>query len=59
MITKTFVNELNKNFSTYGLISFSGETKRDNKLVLISPRSKLKFNLKRDVYKSKVGFELG
>ena len=59
MITETFVTELNESFSTYGLISFSGETKTDNKLVLISPSSKLKFNLKKDVYKNKVGFELG
>ena len=42
----------------YGLISFSGETKTDNKLALISPSSKLKFNLKKDIYKNKVGFEL-
>ena len=37
MITKTFVTKLNQSFSTYGLISFSGETKTDNKLALISP----------------------
>ena len=59
MITKTFVTELNESFSTYGLIQFSGETKMDNKLALISPNSNLKFNLKKDVYKNKVDFELG
>ena len=31
----------------------------DNKLALISPNSKLKSNLKKDVYKNKVDFELG
>ena len=31
----------------YGLISFSGETKTDNKLALISPSNKLKLNLKK------------
>ena len=35
MITETFVTQLNQSFSTYGLISFSGETKTDNKLSLI------------------------
>ena len=32
-----------------GLISFSGETKTDNKLALISLSSQLKFNLKKDI----------
>ena len=59
MITEIFVTELNKNFPTYGLISFSGEAKTDNKLALISPSNKLKFNLKKDAYKNKIGFELG
>ena len=59
MIIETFVTELNESFSKYGLISFSGETKTNNKLALISPSSKLKFNQKKDVYKNKVGFELG
>ena len=59
MITETFLTELNKNFSTYGFISLSGETKTDNKLTLISPSNKLKFNLEKDAYKNKIGFELG
>ena len=59
MITKTFATDLNQSFSTYGFISFSGETKTDNKLALNSSSSKLKFNLKKGVYKNKVGFELG
>ena len=59
MITDTFVTKLNKSFSTYDLISCYGETKTDNKLARISPSSRLKFILKKDVYKSKVGFELG
>ena len=58
MITETFVTELNKNFSKNGFISFSGETKTDNKLALISPSNKLKFHLRRDAYKNKIGFEL-
>ena len=56
---ETFATELNESFSTYGLISFSGEIKTDNKLALISPSSKLKFNLKKEFYENKVGFELG
>ena len=57
MITETFVTELNEGFSTNGLISFSDETKTDNKLALISLSSTLKFNLKKDFYKIKVDFE--
>ena len=59
LITKTFVTELNQNILMYDLISFSGETKTDNKLHLISPSNKLKFNFKKDVYKNRVKFELG
>ena len=59
MITETFVTELNENFPTYDLISFSRDTKTDNKLLLIKPSSKLKFDLKKDFYKNKVSFELG
>ena len=57
MITETFVTELNEGFSTNGLISFSDETKTDNKLALTSLSSTLKFNLKKDFYKIKVDFE--
>ena len=59
MITETLLTELNKNVSAYRLISFSGDTKTDNKLALISPSKKLKFNLKKGTYKNKIGFELG
>ena len=53
IITETCVTELNKNFLTYGLISFSNETKADSKLVLISPSSKPKFNLRKTLIKIK------
>ena len=54
MITEKFVTELNKTFSTYGLISFSGETKTDNKIALISlTNNKLKFNLKKTLIRIK------
>ena len=59
MITQTFLTELNEIISKYGLILFSGETKTKNKLHLICPNNKLKFNLKKDVYKNRVKFELG
>ena len=59
MITETSVTELNENISTYGLISFSVKTKTDNKLHLISPNNKLKFNLKKYIYKNRVKLELG
>ena len=51
MITETFVTELNKNVLMYGLISFSGETKTDNKLALISPSNNLKLNRKKTLKK--------
>ena len=51
MIPKIFATKLNKSFSMSGLISFSGETKTDNKLALMSLSSQLKFNLKKDIYK--------
>ena len=59
MITETSVTELNENISTYGLISFSVKTKTDKKLHLIFPNNKLKFNLKKYIYKNRVKFELG
>ena len=59
MIKPTFVTELGKDFSINGLISFSGETKKDNKLDLIRPSNNLKFQLQRDVYKISLNFEQG
>ena len=52
MIIKTFTTEFKKNFSMYG-ITFSSETKTDNKSALISPSNKLKFNLKKTLIKIK------
>ena len=52
---ETFVTKLNGSISIYGLISFSGETKTDSKLNLISPCNKIKSNLKKDIYENKVG----
>ena len=59
MITEIFMTKLIKKISTFGLISFSGKTKIDNKLHLISRNNKLKFNLKKDIYKNRIRFELG
>ena len=52
IIKPTFATELQKEFSIYGLISFSGETKKNNKLDLIKPGDNLKFELIDDVYKN-------
>ena len=38
-----FVTELGKDFSIYGLTSYSGENKEDNKLDLIRPTDSLMF----------------
>ena len=54
MITETFVTELNQKFLTYGLISFSGETKTNNKLDLITLNNKFKFNMREDAYQNKI-----
>ena len=56
---ETFVTELNKEFSIYGLITFSGKNKNNNKINLISPSRNLKFHWKKDVYKTSLNFELG
>ena len=52
IIKPTFATEVQKEFSIYGLISFSGETKKNNKLDLIKPGDNLKFELIDDVYKN-------
>ena len=49
VIKLTFTTELQKEFSIYGLISFSGETKKNSKLNLINPKNKLKFEMMKDI----------
>ena len=58
MINEIYVTQLNKEFSIYGLITFSGENKNNKKLDLVRPDYNIKFQLKRDVYKKSIGFEL-
>ena len=58
MINEIYVTQLNKEFSIYGLITFSGENKNNKKLDLVRPDNNIKFQLKRDVYKNSIGFEL-
>ena len=59
MIKEKFVTELKKEFSIYGLITFSGENKDNKKLDLKSPSNNLKFEVKKDTYKASISFELG
>ena len=59
IIKPKFVTELGKDFSIYGLISYLGKNKEDNKLDLIKPTGSLKFQLLKDVYKNSLSFELG
>ena len=59
MITETFITELNQELSTFGLVSFSVEAKNNNKLDLITPNQKLKFNMKKDVYKNTITLNSG
>ena len=56
MIKPTFTTELQQEFNIYGLIYFSGEEK--NKLHLIRPKSKLKFQFEKDIHKKEMKFEL-
>ena len=58
MISEIYVTQLDKEFSIYGLITFSGENKNNKKLDLVMPDNDIKFQLKRDVYKNCIGFEL-
>ena len=59
IIKPTFTTELQKEFSIYRLINFSGEnTEKNNRLHLISPQTSLKFELERDIYKKELKFEL-
>ena len=55
-----YENELNEKISIHGLITFVRKTtNKDNKMHLIMPEQKLKFNLKKDVYKNKTELKLG
>ena len=58
VIKPIYTTELQQEFSIDGLISFSGETKKNIKLDLIRPTKRLKFQFKKDVYKNKLKFEL-
>ena len=42
--------QLNKIFSIYGLITFSGENKNNKKLDLVTPDNNIKFQLKTYIY---------
>ena len=60
MKAETYGGELNEKTSIYGLITFLRKTtNKDNKMHLIMPEQKLKFNLKKDVYKNKTELKLG
>ena len=56
MIQPTFTTELQQEFSIYGLIYFSGQQK--DKLDLVKPKNKLKFQLNRDIYKKQMKFQI-
>ena len=58
MIKPTFTTELQKEFNIYGLIYFSGEAKENNKLHLVRPKNKLKFQFSKNTYKKEIKFEL-
>ena len=58
IIRPSFVTELGKDFSIYGLISYSDENTEDNKSDLIKPTDSLKFQLLQDVYKNSLSLEL-
>ena len=57
-IYKTYISKIEKSFSLYGLISFSGKAIKDKAVSLSLPQNKLKFNVERDILKKKLSFEL-
>ena len=58
-IIPSYTTELQTEFSIYGLVNFSSETKKENeKLHIISPKNYLKFNTIKDTYKNKLKLEL-
>ena len=46
-ICKTYVTEIEKSFSLYGVIFFSGKAIKDKAVSLILPQNKLKFSTER------------
>ena len=59
MITEISLTELNQKLSAFGLVSFSGEAKNNDKLDLITLNTKITFNMKKDVYKNRIALNLG
>ena len=58
-IIPSFTTELQTEFSIYGLVNFSNETRKENeKLNIISPKNYLRFNIIDNVIKNKLNFEL-
>ena len=57
MINEIYVTQLIYG-SIYGLITFPSENKNNKKLDLVTPDNNIKFQLKKDVYKNSIGFEL-
>ena len=57
-ICKAYVTEIEKSFSLYGLISFSGKAIKDKAVSLILLQNKLNFNVERDILKKKLSFKL-
>ena len=58
-IRPSYTTELQTEFSIYGLVNFSNETKEKNeKLHIISPRNYLKFNAIKDTHKNRLKLEL-
>ena len=58
VIKPIYTTKLRQEFSIYGLISFSGKKKKNNKLDLIRPTERFKFQFIKDVYENKLEFEL-
>ena len=52
-VCKTYGTKVEKSFSLYGLIFFSGEPVKYETVSLILPQNKLKFNVERNILKKK------
>ena len=58
IITKTYINELERSILIYVSITYLGEINSTNEVDLITPQKKISFKFPRNVYKSQIDLEL-
>lgn len=58
IITKTYINELERSILIYVSITYLGEINSTNEVDLITPQKKISFKFPKNVYKSQIDLEL-